>query len=153
MSSGILLGNKTMDVVFISMFSAQLYKFISSSLLTKKLAWKRLYESGGMPSSHTSSVITLTTAVAITEGLSSIAFAICVVFSIVVMYDASGVRKEAGQHANVINQLTEFFSQKYDKKFHHEKLKELLGHSRSEVFAGAIVGFVIAFLLKGYLLS
>jgi uncharacterized protein len=153
MSSGILLGNKTLDVVFISMVGAQLYKFISSSIRRKKFDWPRLYESGGMPSSHSSSVISLTTAVAITEGLGSIAFAICVVFSIVVMYDASGVRKEAGQHANIINQLTEFFSLKYDKKFHNEKLKELLGHSRSEVFAGAIAGFLIAFLMKGYLLS
>jgi len=153
MSSGIILGNKTLDVVLISMVGAQLYKFVSSSIIKKRFVWPRLWESGGMPSSHTSSVIALTTAVAITDGLKSIAFAICVVFSIVVMYDASGIRKEAGEHANVINQLTEFFSLKYDKKFHNEKLKELLGHSRSEVFAGAIAGFLIAFLMKGYLLS
>jgi uncharacterized protein len=152
MSSGIIFGNKTLDVVLISMAAAQLYKFISASIKKKKPDWPRIWESGGMPSSHSSSVLALTTAVAITEGLSSISFAICVVFSIVVMYDASGVRKEAGQHANVINQITEFFSLKYDKKFHNEKLKELLGHSRSEVFAGAVVGFLIALLMKGYLL-
>jgi acid phosphatase family membrane protein YuiD len=152
MSSGIIFGNKVLDVVFISMFSAQIYKLITSSIINKKFAWSRMWETGGMPSSHSSSVISLATAVAITQGMDSIAFAISVVFSVVVMYDAAGIRKAAGEHAGIINQLTDFFTLKYDKKFHNEKLKELLGHSRSEVLVGAIVGFLIALLMKGYLL-
>jgi uncharacterized protein len=151
MSSGIIFGNKILDVVFISMFAAQLYKFVSSSIIKKKMAWSRLWETGGMPSSHSSSVIALVTAVAITEGFKSIVFAISVVFSIVVMYDAAGIRKAAGEHAGIINQLTDFFSLKYDKRFHNEKLKELLGHSKLEVLVGAIVGLLIVLLMKGYL--
>jgi acid phosphatase family membrane protein YuiD len=153
MHSGIIFGNKLLDVVFISMFAAQLNKLISSYFPTKKIEWSRLWETGGMPSSHSASVIALTTAVAITDGFRSIAFAICVVFSIVVMFDAAGIRKAAGDHAGVINQLTDFFSTAFDKKFHNEKLKELLGHSRTEVFVGAVLGLLIALLMKRYLLS
>jgi len=153
MDAGIIFKNRILDVVFLSMFVAQFYKFISTWVLTKKIVWSRLWETGGMPSSHSSSVIALATAVAITEGISSVSFAISTIFSIIVMYDASGIRKEAGQHAGIINQITDFFSTAFDKKFNHEKLKELLGHSRSEVFAGAILGFLIAFLMKGYLLQ
>lgn len=153
MDAGIILKNKVLDVVFLSMFAAQFYKLISTWIINKKVEWSRLWETGGMPSSHSSSVVALTTAVAITEGTGSITFAICVVFSVVVMYDAAGVRKAAGVHAGVINQITEFFLTAFDKKFNHEKLKELLGHSRSEVLVGGIVGFLIAFLMKWYLLS
>lgn len=153
MDSGIIFGNKILDVVFISMFVAQFYKLISTFFIKKSVVWSRLWETGGMPSSHSSSVMALTTSIAITEGMSSVAFAISVVFSIVVMYDASGIRKAAGEHAGVINQLTDFFSTAFDKKFSNEKLKELLGHSRTEVFAGAVLGLLIALLMKNYLLS
>jgi acid phosphatase family membrane protein YuiD len=152
MDSGIIFGNKLLDVVFISMFVAQFYKLVSTYFIKKRIVWSRLWETGGMPSSHSSSVIALTTSIAITEGMRSIAFAISVVFSIVVMFDAAGIRKAAGEHAGVINQLTDFFSTAFDKKFHNEKLKELLGHSRTEVLAGALLGFIIAILMKGYLL-
>ncbi len=153
MNSGILFGSKILDVVFISMFAAQFYKLISASLLRKKIIWSRLWETGGMPSSHSSSVTALTTAVAITEGISSIAFSICVVFAIIVMHDASGIRRAAGEQAEVINKLTEFFESKFGKRFDNEKLKELLGHSRSEVFVGAILGIAIAFIFRQYLLG
>jgi len=153
MSSGIIFNNKILDVVLVAMVITQLYKFFSSSIIKRKIAWSRLWETGGMPSSHSASVISLTTAVAITEGLHSVAFAVSVVFSIVVMYDAAGIRKAAGEHAGIINQITEILSTKYHIIFNNEKLKELLGHSRLEVVMGAIVGFLIAFFLRGYLLS
>ncbi len=153
MASGIIFGNKTLDVVFISMFAAQLYKFVTSSVIKRKFDWGRLWETGGMPSSHSSSVVSLVTAIAITCGVQSAYFAIAVVFAIVVMYDAAGIRNAAGQHAGVINQLTEVFSNKYHIKFNNEKLKELLGHSRLEVFVGALVGLAIALLMRNYLLS
>lgn len=153
MDSGIIFGSKILDVVFISMFAAQFYKFVSASLLRRKFMWSRLWETGGMPSSHSSSVTALTTAVAISEGTSSIAFSICVVFAIIVMHDASGIRRAAGEQAEVINKLTEFFDSKFGKRFDNEKLKELLGHSRSEVFVGGFLGIAIAFIMRQYLLS
>lgn len=152
METGIIFNNKVLDVVLISMLSAQLYKLFETLFRKKKMIWSRLWETGGMPSSHSSSVVALATAVAITEGLNSVGFAISAVFAIIVMYDAAGIRKAAGEHASVINQLTEFFMTAFDKKFKNEKLKELLGHSYPEVFAGAVLGFVVALLMKGYLL-
>lgn len=152
MDSGIIFSNRWLDVTFISMLAAQIYKVFNTLILERRWNFKRFWETGGMPSSHTSSVVALTTSIAITEGTSSIAFAISTVFSVIVMYDAAGVRKEAGQHAGVINELTDFFSLAFDKKFKNEKLKELLGHSRSEVFAGAILGIVTAFAMRWYLL-
>lgn len=153
MSSGVIFGSKILDVAAISMIVAQLYKFISTIFLQKKVVWSRLWETGGMPSSHSSSVVTLTTAVALTEGTSGVAFPICVVFAIIVMYDATGVRKEAGEHAGILNQLTEFFNASFEKKFKTEKLKELLGHSRTEVLAGIILGLIVPFIFKRYLQS
>jgi uncharacterized protein len=153
MDSGIIFKNKILDVVFVSMVVAQLYKLVSTSILQKKMSWSRLWNTGGMPSSHSSSVVALATCIGFTEGLGSAMFAISVVFSIIVMYDASGIRKAAGEHAGILNQFTEFFNTVFEKKFKHENLKELLGHSRSEVLAGAVLGFLIAFFMKGYLLK
>lgn len=153
MDTGITFGNKVLDVVLISMIAAQFYKLVSTLFIQKKFVWSRLWETGGMPSSHSSSVVALSTAIAFTEGMDSTTFAICAVFSVIVMYDAAGIRKAAGEHAGIINQLTDFFTTVFDKKFHNEKLKTLLGHSKSEVFAGAVLGFLVAFLLKGYLLE
>lgn len=151
MGSGIIFNNRILDVVFISMFIAQLYKLAESFFKKKKIIWSRLWETGGMPSSHSSSVVALTTAIAFTQGLNSGAFAISAVLAVIVMYDAAGIRKAAGEHAGAINQLTEFIIAAFDKRFKNEKLKELLGHSYTEVLAGAILGFLIAFLMKGYL--
>ncbi|MDP4238478.1 MAG: divergent PAP2 family protein [Bacteroidota bacterium] len=153
MGTGIIFNNRILDVVFISMVSAQLYKLIESLFRKRKIIWTRLWETGGMPSSHSSSVVALTTAIGITQGLNTGAFAVSTVLSVIVMYDAAGIRKAAGEHAGVINQLTEFIIAAFDKRFKNEKLKELLGHSYSEVLAGAILGFLIGFLLKGYLLG
>lgn len=153
MDTGVTFGNKVLDVVLLSMFAAQIYKLVSTFFIQKKIVWSRLWETGGMPSSHSSSVIALATAIAITEGMNSTAFAISAVFSVIVMYDAAGIRKAAGDHAGIINQLTDFFTTVFEKKFHNERLKTLLGHSKSEVFAGAILGFLVSFLLRGYLLS
>lgn len=131
MGTGITFGNKILDVVLISMIAAQFYKLISTLFIKKKMVWSRLWETGGMPSSHSSSVVALATALAITEGMDSTAFAISSVFAVIVMYDASGIRKAAGDHAGIINQLTDFFTTVFDKKFHNDKLKTLLGHSKS----------------------
>lgn len=153
MTSGIIFGNKTLDVVFVSMFIAQIYKVVSSIFIQRKMVWSRLWETGGMPSSHSSSVTALAAAVAITQGANTPDFAICVVFSIVVMFDAAGIRKAAGDHAGLLNQFTEFFNSTLGQRFKDEKLKELLGHSHAEVLVGALLGILVAYVMKPYLLS
>lgn len=151
MSSGIILGNKIIDVVFLSAFLAQIYKCFSPLLKGGKIDFSKIFSTGGMPSSHSSSTVSLATCVAIVEGIGSISFAIALIFSVVTMYDATGIRQEAGKHAKILNVMME------ERRMLHEKemkdLKEFLGHTPFEVFMGAILGIVISFLMKGYLLS
>lgn len=153
MTSGIILGNKILDVVVVAWFIAQFYKVISALITEKKINIKRFWETGGMPSSHSSTVSSLATAVGISQGVSSIYFAISVIFAIIVMHDASGIRRAAGKQAGVLNALGKSLSNLFEEKFHQEQLKELLGHTPVEVMVGAILGIAIAFLMKSYLLS
>ena len=122
---------------------AQVIKVLIDLIGYKKVDYTRIYGAGGMPSSHTSFVTALTAAVALNEGLSSSLFAVCVVFSFVVMYDASGVRRAAGEQAALLNRLVENFGRE-KLEVTGERLKELVGHSPLEVFAGAALGIAVA---------
>ena len=151
MNEGIILNNRILDVVFIAWFIAQFYKVISTILYDKKFNIKRLWETGGMPSSHSSTVSALSTSIGIVYGTNSAIFAITLIFSGIVMYDAAGIRRAAGKQAGVINQMLEKFTAKIGEKIHDEKLKELLGHTPFEVLVGCVLGFLVAFLFKQYL--
>lgn len=129
----------------ISWFAAQLVKVVLVLISSKKLDFGRFVGSGGMPSSHSALVCSLTTAIGCTEGISSGLFAVCAVFSLVVMYDAAGVRRAAGQQAKILNRLVETWG-KVEHSETEKKLKELLGHTPKEVFAGAILGIGIGLI-------
>ena len=133
-------------VPFISLIMAQLIKFIIESLKNKKLMWGRLFSgSGGMPSSHTSFCFSLTMLVGFKNGFDSNVFAICLVFSCIVMFDALGLRKESGHQAVAINKiLDEIFSK--DTKDGVKHLTEQLGHNPVEVLAGIILGTIVAYI-------
>lgn len=134
--------NKIVGVTIISWAIAQFIKIIIDCIRNKTLNLKLIVSSGGMPSSHSSFVMALATSVGLEEGFSSNLFAIAFAFSMVVMYDASGVRRAAGQQAEVLNIFISNF-EKHGVKI-DSKLKELLGHSPIEVFAGAILGILVA---------
>lgn len=124
----------------------QSIKVLSDLIIHKKLNIKRLWGSGGMPSSHSAFVMSLSTVAALSRGLDSLEFAICLIFSGIVMYDAAGVRRAAGKHAKVLNQIIES-----DGDINiQEKLVELLGHTPVEVFAGAVVGVLMAIALYNF---
>ena len=129
----------------ISWFIAQAIKVIASLIQNKKLDFRRFVGSGGMPSSHAAFVTSLATAAGIIKGFGSTDFAICTVFALVVMYDAAGVRRAAGQQARILNKLLEDF-EKSDFSQSDKHLKELLGHTPKEVFVGALLGITIALL-------
>lgn len=125
-------------------FVVQCTKIVIELIKNKKLNLRRIVGSGGMPSSHSAFVCSLATTIGITEGVSSPLFAMAVALSAIVMYDAAGVRRAAGKQAKILNQIIESEGENIDV---HEKLIELLGHTPLEVYVGAFVGIVMAFLL------
>jgi len=114
------------------------------------LDFSRMVGAGGMPSSHSAFVTALTTAVGQKSGWNSPELAISLVFALIIMYDAAGVRRAAGKQARILNQIMEDLQQGEKLYSEGEKLKELLGHTPVEVFAGAILGIGVALILINY---
>lgn len=130
--------NKVLMIAISAWFIAQVFKVFLTLLLEKKLDFTLFIGSGGMPSSHSSFSMALTTAVGKLYGWSSPIFAISLSFSLIVMYDAAGVRRAAGEQARILNKMI------YDKKITEERLRELIGHTPKQVIAGALLGITIA---------
>ena len=124
---------------------AQSAKVFTHWYTTGKLDWGRIVGSGGMPSSHTALVVGLTTAVGLKDSLESSVFALCLVFSLVVMYDATGVRLQAGRHAEVLNQMILELPTQHPVS-DTRLLRDSLGHTPVEVGAGALVGLFVGWL-------
>lgn len=140
-----IMSNKILWVSVLSWAVAQMIKIFIDIFKHKRMNLALIVSSGGMPSSHTSFVAALSTRVGMVEGFDSPIFAVCAIVSLVVMYDAQGVRRAAGRQAEIINILVENIENTgiiLDKK-----LKELLGHSPIEVAAGALLGLLIALLV------
>ncbi len=147
MNNGVIFNNKILDIVFVALVVAQFLKVIISLFIEKKINFRKFLDTGSMPSSHTASVCSLATAIGLQEGVQSVFFAISLVFAIVIMYDATGVRRAAGKQAEVLNKIIENIHKKEGYSIIEENLKELLGHTPLEVLGGAVLGFFIAFLL------
>lgn len=134
----------TTPLIYTTLFAvllAQAIKFINESLRSKSFLWPRFFEPGGMPSSHTALVVSLVSGIGFHQGVFSDMFAISAVFAAVVLFDAMGVRRSAGEHAKTLNQLLKVLRFKRNEAL---PLKERLGHSPLEVLAGAILGFLVA---------
>ena len=127
---------------FISLVVCQLIKFFIESWKNKRLEWGRLFNgAGGMPSTHTTFSMSLTTLIGYTVGIKEPLFAACLIFSFIVSYDAIGVRYESGKQAAAINDLVDELEKKHKKKYRIDELKEQLGHKPYEVMGGALLGF------------
>jgi uncharacterized protein len=124
---------------------AQASKVILSSIRKRRLNLRVLAETGGMPSSHSAIVMGLTAAIGKYSGLGSAAFAIALIFSFVVMYDAAGLRRAAGRQAEVLNRLVEDLF--HMRGVQEAKLRELLGHTPFEVLVGAALGIGTGILM------
>lgn len=140
-----ILNNQVFVVAFISWFAAQLGKVVLTLIFDRKLNLYRMVGSGGMPSSHSSFVTGLTTAVGLTSGFETPLFAVSLVLSLIVMYDASGVRRAVGMQAILLNKIIEDLYE--NKSIDQQRLKELVGHTPIEVFFGAALGILIANLM------
>lgn len=145
----------------VSIVFAQLVKIPIRLIVTKEFLPSLAFSTGGMPSSHSAAVAALTTSIGIVDGVTSTSYAIAFVFSIIIMFDASGVRRQAGEQAVVINQLIKEFqifvdgAKDWGNKAEHQKrqeLKELLGHKPIEVFFGALTGIGISFLMYSFII-
>ena len=123
----------------------QVAKVTLTSLRQRRLNLRVLAETGGMPSSHSAIVMGLTTAIGKYSGLNSPQFAIALIFSFVVMYDAAGLRRAAGRQAAVLNRLVEDLMPM--RGVQEPVLRELLGHTPVEVLVGAVIGVAVGLIL------
>ena len=145
-----LLQNYMLMAAVVSWFLAQVIKTALDAYLNHGISWERLTGSCGMPSSHTSTVVSLTTAAALQYGLQSPAFAVSFVLASVVMYDATGVRMETGKQAVLLNKILEDNPFNWKPEEFQMKLKEYVGHTPLQVLMGAILGIVTAFWMRGF---
>jgi len=129
----------------VSGFLAQFLKPFVDLVQKRKFNLLRVLDTGGMPSSHTSVVTTLTVGVAIYQGVSSPLFGITLIMSLYFIFEATGLRQEVGNQAKVLNEIIE-----KSKETHHldtEKLRELVGHTWAEVIGGFALGLLVALLM------
>lgn len=138
------LENKFLIVPFIVWCCIQLFKFITDFVINRKPNFRRLFGAGGMPSSHSAVVATLTTLIGKEYGLGSGIFAVSFIFSLIVMYDAAGVRRAAGKQATILNKLVENYPN--SNVIVTEKLVEVLGHTPFQVLIGAVIGILVGTL-------
>ncbi len=145
-----LYNNKILMSAVTGWFVAQVLKTIIHMIICRQFSAERLVGSGGMPSSHSSTVCALVTATCLESelGVGSYEFAIAATFAIIVMYDAMGVRRETGRQAKILNEMIGLFADMGSSfKTPEEKLKEFVGHTPLQVLMGAILGIFIAVLI------
>ena len=127
---------------FLGWTIAQTIKLVTELIRTRRIDFSYYVSTGGMPSAHSAMVSGLATAIGLTEGFDSAVFMLALAFATITMFDAAGVRNAAGQQAKLLNQIVEeFFT---DQPLNFPKMKELLGHTRLEVFAGLVTGVIVA---------
>ena len=133
--------NKFIWVPFFTWLGIQAFKVIWDLITTKKLNFKRILGAGGMPSSHSAVVMAISVMIGKRAGFDSFDFAVSFIFSLIVMYDAAGVRRAAGKQASLLNKIIE--TPGLSGVQVQEKLVEVLGHTPIQVFVGAVIGVII----------
>ena len=138
---GIVWEYRYLIIPFATWFFIQLFKLIYDLVTTKKFNFKRILGAGGMPSSHSAVVVALCTMIGKAYGINSAIFGLSVVFAFVVMYDAAGVRRAAGKQAKLLNKIVQ--TPGLTGVEVTERLQEVLGHTPTQVFVGAFIGFIV----------
>lgn len=151
-----------LGAAILSWFLAQVIKVVRQAIKDKKITLYSLIASGGMPSSHTALVVALSTKVGVNTGIDSIYFAICTVFSFIIMYDAAGVRRSVGIQAQRLNKLMlnhencedpviekkgAFKSKFKNSDIQSNNIAEILGHTPLEVLGGLVLGLTVGFVV------
>jgi len=141
-----IIRNKVLLTTLSAWIIAQFLKVCIGVFRQKKFDFRWLIGTGGMPSSHASGAACLAAAVGLKFGFDSVDFALAASFALVVMFDAQGVRRATGKQARILNKITEDIY--WQGKFNENRLRELIGHTPIEVFAGALLGVTIAFCMQ-----
>lgn len=146
-----LWGNAPLMAALVAIVVTQLSKVPIHYAIHRKWDFHKVVDAGGMPSSHAAGVCALTAALAYIVGAKSPVFATAVVFTAIVLYDAGGIRRHAGEHAVLLNRIAMEMAQsglalEASATEEGERLKEILGHEPSEVVVGAILGVVIGMM-------
>lgn len=134
-------------IFFITLYAwviAQTIKVVIGVIREKRFNFRWFVGTGGMPSAHAATVSALTTLVGLSFGLDSTLFVVCLIFALIVIMDAQGVRRSSGQQAEILNKMLDDIYWK--KHIQEDRLKELLGHTPIQVFAGIAVGIIVAVL-------
>ncbi len=142
-----LMGNILLISAVTGWFVAQVLKTLIHAWVNKGFDLERLIGSGGMPSSHASTVCALAVSAGKEYGVGSPVFAVTAILAIIVMHDAMGVRLETGKQAKLLNQILDSFKTLEGKKLTEEKLKEFVGHTPLQVLMGALLGILIGWLM------
>lgn len=145
-------GLEVLSTGLVAAFIAQVLKFLLHLIFQRKIDFKIFTTTGGMPSSHSAGVVGIASSVGFISGFNSVIFAVAMGYALVVMYDAAGLRRAAGKMAACLNKMMDDFY-KHDVQSVHGKLKELLGHTPVEVFAGALLGFAFAYYVHCFVLQ
>lgn len=143
-----ILGNQVLVSAVAGWTVAQVLKTIIDCVLNKSFNAERLFGSGGMPSSHSATVCSLTVAAGLCFGIESFEFAVSFVLAMIVMYDAMGVRRETGKQAKLLNSILLENPLKLSGEVLQERLKEYVGHTPLQVFAGAVLGIGMTFAIN-----
>ncbi len=139
-----LLSNRPLLIAIGAWVAVQFLKVIVNLAVDRKLDLGILLSSGGMPSSHAAIVISLAVSVGKSVGVASPIFAVAAIVACIVMYDAAGVRRAVGIQAGILNRIIEEYFVEHN--FSEKRLRELIGHTPSQVFAGAALGFAIGWV-------
>jgi len=144
-----LFSNQCLMAAAVAWTLAQIIKLPLEYVLHHEWNWHLLISAGGMPSSHSAMVTGVTTAIGLTQGFNSPIFAMAAVLAMVVIYDATGVRRHAGDHARVLNLMIDELLTGHPLA--EKELKEVLGHTPREVLAGIALGIIVAILVVNFL--
>ena len=144
---GLILNNKALVIPAIVVVLTQILKVVSNLVKEQKIDFSKLLTDGGMPSSHSATVCSLATIVALESSVASTQFAIALILAVIVMHDASGIRYAAGKHAEILNLVIEKDEKLKENLNKNKKLTELLGHTKLEVIAGAITGIILSVII------
>jgi acid phosphatase family membrane protein YuiD len=150
MRSTDIIHNSVLIASFVAWALAQAGKLPIEYVRTRHWNWSLLLRAGGMPSSHSATVTAVAYGIGLTQGYDSPLFALAVVFAVVVIYDATGIRRQAGRHAEIINAIVRDMMEGHPLRT-QRRLRVVLGHSPLEALVGMLLGLATAQVIVGLL--